>query len=49
MVGVLLVGAFLILVGPLSYFLGVDSRLTAKRHRDWRPARRRGGRYSGDN
>ncbi|HEY3206196.1 MAG TPA: hypothetical protein VGJ58_04530 [Gaiellaceae bacterium] len=41
MVGVVLVGAFLILVGPLSYYFGVDSRLTGKRDRDWWPARPR--------
>lgn len=41
MVGVVLVGAFLILVEPLSYFFGVDSRLTAKRDRDSWPARPR--------
>jgi hypothetical protein len=41
MVGVVSVGAFLIVAGPLSYFLGVDSRLTAKRDRDWWPARPR--------
>lgn len=41
MVGVVLVGAFLILVAPLSYYFGVDSRLKAKRDRDWWPARPR--------
>jgi hypothetical protein len=41
MLGAMLVVAFLILVGPLSYFFGVDSRLTAKRDREWWPARPR--------
>jgi hypothetical protein len=41
MLGVALVVAFLIAVGPLSYFFGVDSRLTAKKDRDWWPAGRR--------
>jgi hypothetical protein len=41
MLGAALVIAFLVLVGPLSYFYGVDSRLTAKRDRDSWPARPR--------
>jgi hypothetical protein len=41
MLGAALVIAFLVLVGPLAYFFGVDSRLTAKSDRDWWPARRR--------
>ena len=41
MLGAALVVAFLILVGPLSYFFGVDSRVTSKRDRDWWPARPR--------
>ena len=41
MFGAALVIAFLIFVGPLSYFFGVDSRLTAKHDRDWWPARPR--------
>jgi hypothetical protein len=42
MLGAGLVIAFLVLVGPLSYFYGVDSRLTAKRDRgSWRARPRR--------
>ena len=39
--GALVVGSFLVLIGPLSYFYGVDSRPTAKSARDWFPGRRR--------
>jgi hypothetical protein len=41
MLGAALVIAFLILVGPLSYFYGVDSRLTTKRDRGSWPTRPR--------
>jgi tetrahydromethanopterin S-methyltransferase subunit D len=41
MLGAALVVAFLILVGPLAYFFGVDSRPISKRDRDWWPARPR--------
>jgi hypothetical protein len=41
MLGATLVIGFVILIGPLSYFFGADSRLTAKRSRDWWPARPR--------
>jgi hypothetical protein len=41
MLGAIVVLAFLVLIGPLSYFAGADSRLVAKRNRDWWPARPR--------
>jgi hypothetical protein len=42
MLGATLVIVFLFLVGPLSYFYGVDSRLKAKRDRgSWRTRPRR--------
>jgi hypothetical protein len=33
--GALVVGSFVLAIGPLSYFFGVDSRPTAKSARDW--------------
>ena len=33
--GAIVVGSFLLLIGPLSYFFGADSRLTAKADRNW--------------
>ena len=41
MTGAILVLAFVVLIGPLSYFYGADSRPTDKRNRNWRPAHRR--------
>ena len=42
MLGAALVVAFVILVGPLSYFFGADSRLTTKRDRgSWATRMRR--------
>lgn len=35
MVGALLIGSFVLAIGPLSYFFGADSRLKAKSNRDW--------------
>jgi hypothetical protein len=34
-VGALVVGSFLVLIGPLSYFFGADSRSPAKADRSW--------------
>lgn len=39
--GAALIGAFVLLVGPVAYFYGADSRLTAKANRDWFAGRRR--------
>jgi hypothetical protein len=39
--GALVIGSFIVLIGPLSYFFGADSRLTSKSGRDWWPARPR--------
>ena len=41
MTGAILVLAFVVLIGPLSYFYGADSRPTETRDRNWRPAHRR--------
>jgi hypothetical protein len=41
MTGAVLVIAFVVLIGPLSYFYGADSRPTHKRDRNWRPAHHR--------
>jgi hypothetical protein len=38
MLGVLLVIAFVILVGPVSILYGADSRITRDRDRGWWPA-----------
>jgi hypothetical protein len=40
--GAVVVGSFLVLIGPLSYFFGVDSRSTSKSARDWFAGRPRG-------
>ena len=39
--GAVVVGSFLVLIGPPSYFFGADSRPTAKSARDWFPGRPR--------
>jgi len=39
--GAVVIGSFILLIGPLSYFFGADSRLTGKANRDWWPARPR--------
>jgi hypothetical protein len=39
--GAFVIGSFLLLVGPLSYFFGADSRLTSKASREWWPAQPR--------
>jgi hypothetical protein len=39
--GALLIGMFVLVVGPLSYFYGADSRLTSKSSREWWPGRPR--------
>ena len=33
MLGAMLIGAFVLLIGPLAYFFGADSRLTTLRDR----------------
>lgn len=38
MLGVVLAIGFVILIGPLAVFYGVDSRITRDRDRGWWPA-----------
>lgn len=39
--GGVIVASFVVLIGPLSYFFGADSRLTSKADRGWFAARTR--------